>query len=65
MNHEQAPFNKAPNEGKRRNKERGPESKPKVRNLKWVIKGHRNKSCSKAPITMKKGWETLISIETK
>jgi len=65
MKHEQAPLNKAPNNGKKRNKERGPEPKPKEQNLKWVIKGHWNKSCFRAPISMKKGWKTLISIKPK
>jgi hypothetical protein len=47
-------------EGKR---ERGTKFKPKEQNVKWVTKGHRNKSCSKAPATHKehirkrKGWK--------
>jgi hypothetical protein len=57
--------------GKRRNKERGPNSKPKKHNLEWVTKGQWNKSCSKTPtnckkhMKKKKGWklERAISIE--
>jgi hypothetical protein len=40
---------KHPARGKRRNKERAPKFQPKEQNPKWVAKGHRNKSCSRAP----------------
>ncbi len=50
----------------RKNKKRGLKSQPKkTKSPKWVIKGQRNKLCSKAPtihlkhIRKRKGWEVL------
>jgi hypothetical protein len=43
----QAPLNKAPNKGERKNKERRPKSQPELQNPKWVTKRQRNELCFK------------------